>query len=184
MLVLVTVLSLNLGIRCNPDLIAAPSAEDLRSTAFFRNPEDLFLHGIINRRTGTCSSLPVLTVSVGRLMGYPLRLVNAKAHLFVRWEDGKERFNIESGGHGLICHPDEHYMKWPFVITEKELKTGFFLKSVTPAQELATFLEIRAFCLLENKRTAEACEAFGYALSLYPGHPYLKGYIESLKTDK
>jgi tetratricopeptide (TPR) repeat protein len=114
-------------------------------------------------------------------MGYPLRLVNAKAHLFARWEDGKERFNIESGGHGLNCYPDEHYMKWPFRITESELTTGFFLKSLSPTEEMATFLETRAMCLLENKKFAEAQKFFEYAYSLYPNHPYLMGYIESLR---
>ncbi len=182
MLVLVTVLSLNLDVRYNPDLIIIePTLDDLRSTAFFRNPDYIFIHGIIDERLGTCASIPVLTVSVGRLMGYPLRLVNAKAHLFARWEDKKERFNIESGGHGLNCHPDEHYMRWPFVITKKELETGFFLKSLSPAEEMATFLETRAMCLLENKKFTEARRFFEHAYSLYPSHPYLKGYIESLR---
>lgn len=180
-LVLVTVLSLNLGVRYDPELMSEPSLEDLGSTAFFRNPRRVFIHGLVDGEPGTCASIPVLKVSVGRLMGYPLRLVNAKAHLFVRWEDGRERFNVESGGHGLNCHPDEHYMKWPFAIAKSELETGFFLKSLSPAEEMATFLEIRAFCLLENKRPAEARSFFEYAHSLYPNHPYLKGYIESLR---
>lgn len=182
MLVLVTVLSLNLGVHYNPDLIIInPSPDDLRSTAFFRNPDYLFIHGIIDKRLGTCTSIPVATVSVGRLMGYPLRLVNAKAHLFARWEDNRERFNIESGGHGLSCHPDEYYMRWPFKITKSELKTGFFLKSMSPAEEMAIFLGTRAMCLLENKKLAEARRTFEHAYSLYPNHPYLKGYIENLK---
>ncbi len=181
-LVLVTVLSVNLGVRYNPDLIIIePTLDDLRSTAFFRDSRYIFIHGLIEERLGTCSSIPVLTVSVGRLMGYPLRLVNAKAHLFARWEDDKERFNIESGGHGLKCHPDEHYMRWPFRITKSELETGFFLKSLSPTEEMATFLGMRAVCLLENKRAGEALKAYEHAYSLYPNHPYLKGYIESLR---
>jgi hypothetical protein len=179
-LVLVTVLSRNFGIKYNSDLISTPSMEDLKSTAFFRNAENVFLLGLITKRLGTCSSIPVLTVAVGRMMGYPLRLVNAKAHLFARWQGKAEVFNIENTGHGLICHSDVHYMKWPFEISKAEIETGFFLRSLNPTEELATFLETRAFCLLENNRTNDALTAFRVAYSLYPNHPYLKGYIDGI----
>jgi hypothetical protein len=46
------------------------------------------------RRMGTCSSMPVLYVTLGRRLGYPVKLVTAKAHLFVRWEQTGERFNL------------------------------------------------------------------------------------------
>jgi hypothetical protein len=53
----------------------------------------LFLHGLTQGRGGTCLSMPVAYVAVGRRLGYPLKLVTAKGHLFARWEslDGKER---------------------------------------------------------------------------------------------
>jgi hypothetical protein len=43
----------------------------------------------------------VLYVAIGRRLGYPLKLVECKGHLFVRWEDAKERFNIEGTSRGL-----------------------------------------------------------------------------------
>lgn len=179
-LVLAIFLSRKLGIKYNPDLISTPSIEEMKSTAFFRNPEDIFIHGLIQKKQGTCSSIPVLLVSVGRLMGYQLRLVTAKGHQFVRWQDGKEWFNIEYNGNGLKCHPDDYYMKWPFEISKGELETGFFLRSLSPTEEFASFLELRATCLLENKRVDEALKAYRQAYSLYPNHPYLKGYIDYL----
>lgn len=179
-LVLATFLSRKLGIKYNPDLISTPSIEEMKSTAFFRNPEDIFIHGLIQKKQGTCSSIPVLLVSVGRLMGYQLRLVIAKGHLFARWQDGKEWFNIEYNGNGLKFHPDEYYMKWPFEISKDELETGFFLRSLSPTEEFASFLELRATCLLENKREDDALKAYRQAYSLYPNHPYLKGYIDYL----
>ncbi len=51
MLVLVTVLSLDLGVKYNPDLIVdEPAIEDLKSTTFFRNSKYIFLHGAIIER--------------------------------------------------------------------------------------------------------------------------------------
>ncbi len=177
MLMLVTVLEQDFRIRYNPDLMSKPSLADLRSTSFYRNSADLFLHGLTDSRLGTCASIPVLTVSVGRRLGYPLKLVRGKAHLFVRWDDGKERFNIESGGQGMNSFPDDHYRKWPFPISDSEMKTGFYLKSLTAAEEYAGFLETRGFCLMENRRMAESLNAFNHVNNLVPEHPHLKSYM-------
>ena len=66
MLTLTTVLQLQFRIRYNPAQIDEMSWADSR---------DLFLHGLTGpSRTGTCPSLPVLIVAVGRRLGYPLRL--------------------------------------------------------------------------------------------------------------
>jgi len=54
----------------------------------FKNSRDLFLHGMVGSDNGgTCVSMPVLYVAVGRRLGYPMRLVLAKAHVFARWDD-------------------------------------------------------------------------------------------------
>ena len=51
---------------------------------FFADARDVFLHGLTGpERRGTCSSLPVLHVAVGRRLGYPLKLVTTKGHQFV-----------------------------------------------------------------------------------------------------
>ena len=89
------------------------------SDGFFSDPKSVFLHGLLGpERKGTCSSLPLLYVAIGRELGYPLKLATTKAHLFVRWEGDGERFNIEAAGdHGLNRLPDEYYRHWPFEIT-------------------------------------------------------------------
>jgi hypothetical protein len=52
--------------------------------------EGSFIHGIIQGDGGTCASLPTLYASVGRRLGYPIKLVSAQAkgagHLFARWD--------------------------------------------------------------------------------------------------
>ena len=89
-------------------------------------------------------------VAIGRRLGYPLKLVECKGHLFVRWEDAKERFNIEGTSRGLNCYPDQEYMEWPWPISKEELETGMYMKSLSPKRELAAFLELRALCLKEH----------------------------------
>lgn len=43
---------------------------------FFADARDVFLPGLLGEsRSGTCSSMPVLYVAIGRRLGYPLKLV-------------------------------------------------------------------------------------------------------------
>jgi hypothetical protein len=66
---------------------------------FFARTDHVFLSGLLGpERRGTCSSMPVLYVAVGRRLGYPLKLVTTKGHLFVRWEGAGERFSLGSDG--------------------------------------------------------------------------------------
>jgi len=164
MLMLLTVLQEDLGVKYNPDRI-----RDID----FRRSQDLFIHGMIyNDNGGTCASMPVLYVAVGRRLGYPLRLVSAKAHLFCRWDGPNERFNIEGSGWGLATYEDDHYKTWPKPISQAELDAGHYLVSHSPGDELACFLASRGHCLLDNGRTAEARAAYAAACRFSPQYPW------------
>ena len=115
----------------------------------------------LNRPLGTCSSLPVLQVAVGRRLGYPLKLVTTKGHLFVRWEDAHERFNIEAAGRGVNRFTDDYYRHWPFELAPAEEVAEGYLKSLTPPEELAVFLSIRGMCLREAGRPRGGCGICG-----------------------
>lgn len=162
MLTLVTVLQEDCGVRYNPERMQTPDFADSR---------DLFLHGLLTgKRQGTCVSMPVLYVAVGRKLGYPLKLVTSKAHLFARWEspDGHERLNIEATSQGLNCFPDEYYHTWPVPLTPAEIASGQYLKSLTPDEELAVFLSVRGHCLEAAGRLPEAQLAYAQAHQLAP----------------
>jgi len=124
----------------------------------FSNPSDLFIHGMVdNENGGTCASMPVLYTVIGRRLGYPMKLVLAKQHVFCRWDDGKERFNIEGSTNGGINYdPDEHYRTWPKPITDAEMATGEYLQSLTPQEELASFLLSRSLCHHSNNQKPES----------------------------
>jgi hypothetical protein len=168
MLMLTVVLAEDFGIHYDEARKSEPATTS-PTAAFFAHPDDVFLHGLLGpNRQGTCSSMPVLYVAVGRRLGYPLKLVTTKTHLFVRWEDNTERFNIEATSHGLSRFPDDYYRHWPFEVTRAEEAAQGYLKSLTPAEELAVFLSIRAMCLRDTGRLVEARQAFAVASRLAP----------------
>jgi hypothetical protein len=165
-----------LGVRYNPARIRDSKFQDPKCfDPDFRDSRDLFIHGMIDGPGGTCASMPVMYVAVGRRLGYPLKLVQTRAHLFARWDDpeGKcfgfpERFNVESAGEGIASYDDDHYKSWPEPWTEIDEAEGWYLKSMRPREELASFLAMRGDCLMDNGRIVEALQAYESASALAP----------------
>lgn len=143
--------------------------KEFRSDAFAKDSKKMFLTGLLGpERVGTCASMPVLYVAVGRRLGFPVFLVECNGHLFARWDDGKgERFNVEGTGNANVF-TDEHFMKWPLPIQQWEVDTGQFLKSLTPAEELSVFLGIRSGTLRANGRDSEALVTTMQGIRLRP----------------
>lgn len=165
MLMLITVLQLDLGVHYNMDRVDNPD---------FRNSKDLFLHGLVNSDNGgTCVSMPVLYVAVGRRLGYPLSLVFAMEHVFCRWEGNGERLNIEGSMRGMESFPDEYYRTWPLPIEDQWVVDGQFLKSLTPQETLADFMASRGHCLGGHGKYHESLKCYQTSAKLMP---QLKAY--------
>jgi hypothetical protein len=182
MLMSAVVLAEDFGVRYAPARIGT-AADARMGDGFFADARDIFLQGLTGpRRQGTCSSLPVLQVAVGRRLGYPLKLVTTKGHLFVRWEDAQERFNIEAAGRGVNRFTDDYYRHWPLDITPAQEAEEGYLKSLNPPEELAVFLSIRGMCLREAGRLPEAAGAFTAAARLAPACRGYQVMLASLRA--
>ena len=166
------VLQEDCGVRYNPKRILDPD---------FRNPKDLFIHGMIgDSNGGTCASMPVLYAAVARRLRPPVKLVQANAHLFCRWDGNGQRFNIECTNQGLIFHSDEYYRKWPLPITDDQIQRGEYLVSLSPAQEVAGFFAARAWCLEDHGRADEAAKAYEIACRLHPEYRGYRAFLDAL----
>jgi len=168
LLMLVTVLQQDFGLIYNPDRVT-PVGVFEPNQRFFANSRDVFIHGLLGgAKSGTCASLPALYTAVGRRLHYPLSLVSAKNHLFVRWEDASDRLNFEATSIGLNIYEDAHYQTWPYPMTAEQEKENKFLLSMSAAEECAVFMTIRGQCLMAHARTAEALQAHAQAMRLAP----------------
>lgn len=173
------VLKSGLGVKYNQERVDDP--ED------FTDSRDDFIHGIIDGRGGTCASLPVLFVAVGRRLGYPLKLVRTARHLFCRWDcPGGERFNVEvSHQKGMSSLSDDHYREWPVRIDDlpPELTT-MFLRSLSPREEVAHAWSKRGHNLHANGRLGESVHCFATAASLVTDDPLLDNVLWNVLSQR
>ena len=177
----------DLGVKYNPARVRDPSFQDPKCLEpDFSDSRDLFIHGIIDGPGGTCASMPVLYVAVGRRLGYPLYLVEGRGHLFFRWDDPRgerlgiaETFNVEGAGEGISSYPDDHYRTWPEPWSAADEAGGWYLKSLTPTEELAAFLSTRGECLLDNRRLEDAIQAYRWVCGLLPGNLRYRSRLEN-----
>jgi hypothetical protein len=75
---------------------------------------------------------------------------------------------VEGTNNGMTSHEDDYYRTFPMPITDEDVRTGQYLKSLSPVEELAGFLCTRGTCLQVNRRYAEALEAHRKAHALAP----------------
>jgi len=100
------------------------------------DPNDLFLHSVMDGRQGYCLSLSILYLALGERLGLKLYGVVVPGHFFVRYESGRTRFNIETTSGGA-SPSDEHYIQ-KFGVPEDDSRT-LYLQNLTKRQTLGCF---------------------------------------------
>lgn len=128
------------------------------------DPDDLFLHKVLERKQGYCLSLSVLYLSIAERLGLPVYGVVVPGHFFVRYDDGKTRFNIETTSYGNTA-PDEHYknkFKAP-----KHLQS-LYMKSLTKKQTVGCFFNNLGNCYLQVGETERAFQILSDAVRINP----------------
>jgi hypothetical protein len=122
---------------------------------------------------------------VGRRLGYPLKIVQGARHLFLRWDQSdsqsplaRDRFNIEATANGFVCHPDSFYESWPFPHPDPDVDRRHYLRSLTPREELASFLCIRSIVLMDNAQFVQAIQPAAWARQLAPDDYSIKVHLE------
>ena len=158
--------------RYQKEHIRSGAMTDFASPRFFRNPDDVFVSGLLKRRLGTCSSFPVLLVALGRRLGYPLYLKLTGGHMFCCWDDGKERFNLETNGDAVDTPSDEHYLKEPCygmaARSQREMTAERLMVKLTNAEALSVFLETAGYCAEANGNLPRALSIYRAALKYRP----------------
>jgi tetratricopeptide (TPR) repeat protein len=101
------------------------------------NLEDLYLNKVIDGRKGNCIGLSILYLSIAERLRLPLFGVNVPEHIFIRYDDGEKRINIEMGHRGMslsdtfyVTHSIERFDK-------KSVKNGCFLMNLNKKEVIS-----------------------------------------------
>jgi uncharacterized protein YeaO (DUF488 family) len=72
---------------------------------------------------------------------------------------------------------------WPDKIDEDTVRADMLLKSLTPSEELALFLETRGHCLFDMGQTAEAQICYAHAYKRMPTRVKLAYFDQVIKSE-
>ena len=169
------VLTIKEDFKCRYQMSLVESGElyKVNSPAFFKNPDDAFISGLLKSRRGTCSSYAPLIVALGRRLGYPLYLKATNGHLLCYWDDGKESFNVDTNGNGVDTPADEHYFKDRnhrlSGLSKTELERERLMCPLKAVDCLSFFLETVGYCHEADGRLPDAQCFYNLALKYRPG---------------
>jgi hypothetical protein len=159
--------------------------DDQRDMEYVRytDPRDLFLHGLIETRRGTCATMPTLHVALGWRLGWPVSLAIAGWHVLCRFDNGTKTHNIEAtrtGGGGFHSHPDRDYQD-RYGIPEADISSGSDLTALNAARMLGLFVGFRARHWQDLGKFEQAREDYRLALALFPDSRLLQRKADELR---
>jgi len=124
---------------------------------------------IENLKTNTldCDTSSLVVLAVAHEMGWPVYLVTAPRHAFVRWDDRTgTRFNMDNGE----THPDSFYIT-KYNILDVSLKKGCYLINSDDKKYLSFFLTNRGYAKFGLGDYRGAIKDCDEALRLNPNYP-------------
>jgi len=131
-----------------------------------------YLPVVVEGYAGNCLGLTSLYLAVAERLDLPLHAVASPRHVFVRWDDGAVRLNVDPVSRGAM-EPDEHYLDpGPGLrIVPKALESGVYLRSLSKREALGIVLANYSADLLLREKPLEALEMADRSLLLGPRNP-------------
>ena len=127
----------------------------------------LLMNQVIDKKRGTCLSLSILYLALGQHLNLPFYGVHVPGHFFVRYDDGKERINIETTRQGETL-PDDYYLQTYFYGQKNQSQ---YLKNLDDREVVAVYLSNLGNQYKLKGLYDRAIDILGYALDLAPDSP-------------
>jgi len=122
---------------------------------------------VLDKKQGSCIGLSVLYLCATRKLGLPLYLVSAPRHVFVRYDDGRVRFNIETTTGGTV-HESDDFLVEHLGRRLSEQAGGVDQLTLANARVLGVLYQQRASYLTSMGRLADACKDLARAVEINP----------------
>ena len=152
-----------------------------------RKFKNRYINGLLDTKSGSCFTLPLLYLALAQRLGYPIYPVSAPQHLFLRYVDPKlEMQNIEATSGGGYS-PDEAYIN-DMEIPGRGIETGAYLKTMSYKDLLAELFAENAIYWIKNHNAPRATRYFEESIRLNPKnaevyHSFGNFYFELAKYE-
>ena len=150
------------------------------------DPNDLFLHTVLKNKKGYCLSLSVLYLAIGERLGIPLYGVVVPGHFFVRYDDGRLRFNIETTSKGGNASDEDYIKKFK---VPAQTNGSIYMKNLNALETLGCFFNNLGNSYIEVGNKKQAQEALERAVEINPALPESRTnlgniYLEAGRVDE
>ena len=160
----------SLGIDYN-DEFRTTSATQEQVVAMYRDERNVFLTGLMATRRGSCVSMPMIYLCVGRKLGYPVHLVMVGNHLFIRWQESTDLYlNIETtiASQTAVAENEDVFLEAEG-LTRAEIAGTNWLRNLSNREIVASLLFARSGCHSAMDRVESAYRDCRRAVHLAPG---------------
>ncbi|MCC6325893.1 MAG: hypothetical protein DCC43_04360 [Candidatus Brocadia sp.] len=129
--------------------------------------DSLSLNKVLDTKTGNCVGLSLLYLCIAEGLHVPIHGVSVPEHIFVRYDDGDFRRNIETGYEGLST-PDSYYINMPGKrISQASIRNGCYLKNLTRNEVIADIYLNRSITQKEKGNIQAALQDVNRAIELH-----------------
>ena len=137
---------------------------------YSQKKKNRYINGLLDTKSGSCLTLPLLYFAVAQRLGYPVHLVAGPQHLFLRYDDKRLKYqNIEATSGGSWS-PDIRIIN-DLEIPKKGIESGCYLRTLNNKEflgelyaENARYWAIKA----ETRNPTKAVQYFEEAIRLNP----------------
>ena len=107
----------------------------IRASQDLTDPNNLLLARVLERKQGYCVGIVSLYLALANELDLPMFAVPTPSHVFLRYDDGESRINIETFQRGAYIS-DEEYIR-DHRIPESSVRKGVFLRNLTGEEFLS-----------------------------------------------
>jgi hypothetical protein len=150
----------------------------------YKDLRQMLVFGLIDTKEGTCATMPVLQIIMGRKCGWPVSLICVKHHYMLRYDDGKNRYNLEAtdtGRGGFAIATDAEVME-EMKLSPQAVACGSDLRSLTNREIMAVFIAARARYYKDTNQMDLSDRDYSLARSQFPkwrslNYMSISGYV-------
>ncbi len=121
------------------------------------HPDQYFPHAVLERKKGVCLGLSLVYLCLAESAGLPVYPVHAPQHIFLRYDDGETKLNLEATLRGRIFTEDE-FRNW-HKLPDDALRGGDYFRTLGKLEALGDLFNAVAWCsaikTAERKLTPE-----------------------------